>query len=97
MAINACVYNELGRIPLQYKRYMIILKYWLTLLKSDNCMLANVYKHLYNTNESCTNWATKVKILLDSLGLSYIWHQQYVDNELHLLHVVKMRLQDHFR
>ena len=56
-----------------------------------------MYIHLYNTNESCTNWATKVKILLDSLGLSYIWHQQYVDNELHLLHVVKIRLQDHFR
>ena len=52
---------------------MIILKYWLTVLKSDNCILANVYKHLYNTSESCTNWATKVKILLDSLGLSYIY------------------------
>ena len=91
-----CVYNELGTIPLQDKRYMIIIKYWLTVLKSDNCILANVYKHLYNASESCTNWATKVIIVLDYLGLSYIWHQQYVDDELHFLHVVKPRQQDHF-
>ena len=77
---------------------MIIFKYWLTVFKSYNCILSILfYKYVYETCGSCTNCATNVKNLLDSLGLSYIWHQQYVDNEKHFLHMINSRLQDIFR
>ena len=55
---NASVYCELGRYPLKYQRLYRILKYWVKILKTDNCILKTAYTNLVllnSTLKSCSN------------------------------------------
>ena len=46
----------------------------------------------YNTS----NWATKVKTLLDTMGFSHVWLNQGVENDKLFLHLFKQRARDTF-
>ena len=75
---NAAKYGELGRFPLYIQRYVLILKYWLKLIHTDNVILKRIYQ---NSLERCklgskNNWANKVKTLLDTFGFSDYWLYQ---------------------
>jgi hypothetical protein len=74
------VYNELGRHPLHIQRFVRIIKYWLKVLNTDNCIVHEMYRYQYR-NLQHNNWATTVKSLLNNIGLSCVWCNQHVTNE----------------
>ena len=43
-----------------------------------------------------TNWATKIKNILDSLGFGYIWEQQYVNNVSNFISEFLFRLKSSY-
>ena len=92
---NFMVYCELGRLPMIVIRKLRIIKYWVKLLKTNNCILQNIYEEMnsYLFEES---WVYKVKELLCGLGLYSFWLSQTVPNEKLFLFQVKQRLTDQF-
>ena len=97
---NDFVYGELGRTSFITHRYLIIIKYWLKVLKmSDVKYVKIVYNMMLSDFESTPNkinWASLVKHLLASLGFNYVWLQQEIGNDKYFLEVVKQRLTDNF-
>ena len=77
------LYGELNRIPMYIHRKILMIKYWITILKSsENCLLTKTYKMLKtdvdnNISSNGSNWASNIKRILDESGLSYIWNSQY--------------------
>ena len=51
---NMMVYSELGRLPLYISRNILIVKYWIKLLNTDNCILESVMPP-YMTNDFLKN------------------------------------------
>ena len=77
------LYGELGRSPLNINRKIIMIRYWIKLLKSDdNFIPKNIYLMLKmgadnNKTYNGANWAYQIKSILDSIGLTNIWIQQF--------------------
>lgn len=69
---NMSVYGELGRFPMFIYRYIRIIKFWTKVLYSDNILVQTLYNSLVESHNK-TNWAYKVKHLLDQFGFSYVW------------------------
>ena len=95
------LYGELGRPPLCILRKIIMIRYWMKLLKSeDNFIPKQIYFMLKqdadnNKSYSGTNWAYQVKHILDSIGLGNIWIQQYaIDIPFNL---IKQRILDIYK
>ena len=93
---NDLVYCETGRIPLSVNRQFIMLKYWLKLLQTDNCILKNLYHNMYHANvtNNVQNWLFEIRKILISLGMNDVWQNQFVENEKLFLSVAKQRLID---
>ena len=62
---NSLVYFELGRFPLYITRKLKIIKYWLKLRSSDNCILKACYDEMIKCNDSRI---TGIKNELNSSG-----------------------------
>lgn len=62
------VYSELGRLPMRIIRKLRIIKYWLKLIKTENCILCNVYEEMVSQLIPNT-WCFNVRELLVSLGM----------------------------
>lgn len=93
------VYFELGRKPLQLDRNYRMLKYWIKLKNSDNCILSNIYQDMVNeceTQLASYCWLSYIKQLINNLGFGYIWNCKEQFNEHLFLHEVKQRLTDMF-
>jgi hypothetical protein len=84
-------YTELGRVPLVMHRKLRILKYWVKILSTHNCVL----KHLHD-NPYHNSWVSDVEDLFCSLGFGNVWNFQRVYNPSHLFVMVKQRLTDIF-
>jgi hypothetical protein len=94
---NAAVYVETGRFPLHVNWKMRIVKYWFNIVKSESCILENIYKKLLEDCENGEkNWLYNVKILLSQLGLAEVWLFPTSVNMIVFLHVLKTRLIDNF-
>ena len=97
---NISVFGELGRYPLNIIIKERIIKYWLKSLMKNyvrNKMYQQERYAIVNTNN--VNWASKVKNLLYSLGMNYIWDQQDYIHETQLLYytkICKARLKDQY-
>ena len=93
---NVMLYFELGRVPLKCERNYRLLKFWLKLLKSENCIILACYKELVSNCNTSYNFASYVKDLLYDLGLNYVWDSQWeiIIDELLLLQI-RQRLEDH--
>jgi hypothetical protein len=93
------LYSELGRLPLIVSRKLRIIKYWLRLLETDNCILQALYAEMYEMSNTATNprmWLYEVKNLLCSLGFADLWLSQYVNNIPLFIKVAEERLTDQF-
>ena len=99
-SIAMMVYFELDRKPLYYKKEYRTLKYWLKLIKCNNCILRNIYKETLHVcdSENFPCWISFVKQLLNNLGFGYTckWDCQECFNESLFLHELKQRLNDWF-
>jgi hypothetical protein len=91
---NAAVLRELGRLPLHVARKVRIVKYWLKLLGTDNCILKALYDDMLENVDSI-NWLHQVKCLLFELGFGDVWVNQQVVNHFRFINSVKLRLSDH--
>lgn len=95
------LYGELGRSPLNINRKIIMIRYWIKLLRSDdNFIPKNIYLMLKmdadnNKTYNGANWAYQIKCILDSIGLSNIWFQQ---SDINIpFNLIKQRILDIYR
>ena len=79
----AALYGDLGRVPLVVYRKIVMIKYWIKILKqNDSSLVKKTYLLLEsdvaanNTNNK-NNWAYHIKSMLKQHGLHYIWKQQH--------------------
>ena len=73
---NLAILSELGRLPLCIERKVKIVKYWFKLFSNDNgnIILRVVYNQLVDDiDKGITNWAYKVKRLLESSRFPEVW------------------------
>lgn len=98
---NDFVYGELGREPLQNKIFCLIISYWFKILTvADNKYIKYMYQLMLRDIENkpnTINWASKLKLLLSTLGFYEVWINQGVGNKQAFLQVFKQRLTDSFR
>ena len=87
---NALVYFELGRYPLFVTRKLKILKYWLKVRSSENCILKAWYDEMVKTNDK---WIGDIKNELNSLGLLYIFYDTCA-NDARNLKIIESRIKD---
>ena len=92
---NVMVYYELGRYPMMVTRKIRILKHWIKLLNSDNCILKGCYEYLHdiclkNPNNK-NNWVCNIRNELFNLGLNDMWCGQNTLCKEHVL-LIKQRL-----
>ena len=94
---NAGVYGELARYPLYICRFVRIIKYWFKLLHTDNIILRNVYTlSLNDCYNGCSNWTSRVKLLLYEFGFGDIWINPYSVIPVRFITAFKQRLVDNF-
>ena len=95
---NNFIYGELGRLNYQTQRYLIIIKYWLKIVNSEEHKLIrkvyNVLLHDIENNDRIINRVSLVKRLLNHMGFAEVWMQQNVGNLHMFLFVFKQRLRD---
>ena len=84
---NVMIYSELGRLPLHVIRKFKILKYWVKILSTDNCILQQCYQEML-INIDTNNWLSGVRDILCELGLLNIWYSQNVNSDI--LHQAKV-------
>jgi hypothetical protein len=76
---NAAVLGELGRFPMAIKCKEMVLKLWITFLKSNESPIHNLYILQFNetvSDPNCNNWAIQVKRILDDMGCTDDWLHQ---------------------
>ena len=78
------VYGELGRHPVELEVQCRMLCYWakLTSDKPDKLcyIMYSLLFHLYTIGVYTSPWLVKIRDMLNSLGLSYVWQNQRVEN-----------------
>jgi hypothetical protein len=74
------VYGELGRKPLKNVIVCRMLNFWLKLVNNEKVKLSSIlYKvslQMHVNNNDYFKWIDCIKVNLDSLGLTNIWHTQ---------------------
>ena len=74
------VYGEVGKVPLQVTVDKQLISYWLRLLNKDESTLAHIIYiivlSLFVRDEFKVKWLCRVKYIIDSCGLSYLWFNQ---------------------
>ena len=82
---NDFIFGDLGKVLLQNKIFLSIMKYWFKILESEETRFNKIaYQLLLNdivNKPNCVNWVSKVKILLSSLGFYDVWVNQGVGNK----------------
>ena len=78
------LYGEIGRVPFNVYRKIIMVKYWIKVRgQSDLSLLKRIYLILQadtdaNSHYNGMNWAYQIKNILQQHGLEYIWNQQHI-------------------
>ena len=96
---NSMIYCILGMFPLVFMRKVRIVKYWLKLQHTNNCILKASWYFLHNEscqNPNIKNWVAGVynRIILAEIGLDGIFHNYETIECKHVLGLVKQRLTD---
>ena len=98
---NLSLYGELGRFPLYIGRQIRIIKYWLNLYqtKHENCILRTLnakLRHETEINSASSNWASKIKELLERSGFYDVWLYPESVNINVFLKILECRLRDNY-
>ena len=74
------IYGEVGKLPLQVSVDKQLIAYWFRVLNKDVHNFAyKVYMialNLFRRDKYKSQWLKRVKYILDSCGLFYMWYQQ---------------------
>ena len=73
-----------------------MVKYWLKLTKSENCILKSIYETVLEASigNRTNNWINEIQKFLHSTGMSDVWLCQFVSDERTVLSASKQRLTD---
>ena len=73
------IYGEVGKLPLQVSVDKQLIAYWFRVLNKDvHTFVYMVYAlNLFGIDEYKSQWLERVKYILDSCGLSYMWYNQH--------------------
>ena len=97
---NPMVYCELGRLPLICYRKLRIIKYWLKLKNTKNCILKSSFEYLcheFHTKSNCKNWIANVFNILSEIGLRDLFLEyNHLDAKL-IFPIVKQRIIDIYK
>ena len=98
---NVAVYGGLGTYPISVRCKEKILKYWLKTIIMKDWLNYKIYQQqkLDIPNRNSINWASKVKCLLLTLCMNFVWDQQdTVDMSDFTYHfnILKIRLRDQY-
>ena len=75
-----------------------MLKFWFKILASENCVLKSCYRELVLNCNKCANWATYIRNSLYSIGLNYLWDNQFVLNtDCSILFIIRQCLLDQMK
>jgi hypothetical protein len=66
----------MGRFLLHIIRKLRILKYWIKLKNSDNCILGSCLADRENINDT---WINQIQTELNNLGVEYIFNESSID------------------
>jgi len=91
------VYHELGRTDMISVTKVHIIKYWLSLLNTNNCILKSCYDELYQLHlqkPNVNNWVTLLCNEICSTGFNFIWQNQSVVDAKVFMQVYKRRIHD---
>ena len=96
---NAAVLGELGRFPLSLLCKIRALKFWCKIKSSPTSLINNIYCEQVNDVSfvNCNakdNWSKSVKNVLDSLGFSYVWFSDHIDQSCVV--ALRQRLYDQY-
>ena len=95
---NCMVYGEVGALPLQVSVDKRVINYWLRLLNKHEStysyIIYNIALKLFTIGDYKTQWLCKVKCILDSCGLSYIWDNQSEINTNVCRKVIHRKIED---
>jgi hypothetical protein len=86
---NDLLYCELGRLPLAVIRKLKIIKYWMKLRQTDNCILKECLKQMLLDND---DWIVNIKNVLYTMGLGFIWENEHIDKCMYT--IVEQRIRD---
>ena len=77
---SCMVYGEVGKLLLQVTVDKQLISYWLRLLNKNESTLAHIIYiivlKLFVCDEYKVKWLCRVKNIIDSCGLSYLWFNQ---------------------
>ena len=94
------VYGEFGRFPLNIAAQIRMINYWSKTLTGNDAKISRklyiVLLSLHINNIYSSRWILCVENILQTVGLNYIWLDNYVQNVEWLCKEVKYRLQCHF-
>ena len=97
---NNMVYGELGRFPLVIDIQKRLIGYWARLITGKSTKLSKVMYdcllHLYSAGIYESPWLLRIKQILDTCGLSYVWQEQSNISIEWLKLTVERRLKDIF-
>ena len=95
---NCMVYGEVGALPLQVSVDKRVINYWLRLLNKKESTFSyivyNIALKLFVIGDYRTQWLCRVKCILDSCGLSYIWDNQREINTNVCRKVIHRKIED---
>ena len=93
---NAAVLGDCGRFPLYIETAKRCLKYWIRILKMpEHRYVKKCYNMMkYFDDLGSSNWCSRIKLLLNSVGLNYVWEAQTITNETGFITEFVKRLKD---
>ena len=92
------LYGEIGRFPMIIQRKILMLKYWIKIIKTQNSsLIKRTYNLLRNDADNNIhynklNWAYQIKQILQEIGMLNIWYNQ--DNHTIKINIIKQRITD---
>ena len=94
--VNLVALGELGRPSFHVHSIMKLIHGWLRFLKhSDQRFTSHCYKEQFRLSDSFTkSWGCSVKTVLCSMGFSFVWMNQGVEDEHSFLKSFRQRLLD---
>ena len=95
---NCMIYGEVGKLPLQTSVDKQLIAYWLRVLNKDvhtfAYMVYMIELKLFRRDEYKSQWLKRVKYILDSCGLSYMWYQQQQLSTKQCKVIIHQRIED---
>ena len=92
------IYGEVRKLPLQVSVDKQLIAYWFRVLNKDVHTFAyKVYMislNLFRRDEYKSQWLKRVKYILYSCGLSYMWYNQHAIPTKHSKVIIHRRIED---